>query len=132
MGSDEDAVLRAFDDLDRACSGTDPDVIVRLFTADPDITFWGSAEAEQAVGTVELQALAETIANAPGSFSIEWHERRVVIEGDTAWVNASGVARWDRGTGDIQQFPYRATGVLRRRDANWRWHTFNGSEPQVD
>jgi hypothetical protein len=25
--------------------------------------------------------------------------------------------------------PYRLTAVLVRRDGEWRWHTFNGSEP---
>jgi hypothetical protein len=70
-------VLLAFDALDRATEGDDPDAIVRLFVEDPNITFWGSGMSEQAVGLSDVRALAEAIAAAPGSFAIDWTERRV-------------------------------------------------------
>ena len=126
-----DAVLTAFEALDRASDGGgDADAIVHLFTDDAQVTFWGSAEPEEAVGPAGLRALADAIAQAPGSFVVTWHERRVTVEGDVAWVNASGTAAWDPGTGVVKTLPYRATAVAVRRDGAWLWHTFNGSEPQ--
>jgi len=127
-----DEVLRAFDDLDRATEGSDPDKIVRLFVDDPDITFWGSGISEQAVGRSALRALAKAIAGAPGSFEIEWEERRVSIRDDVAWVNARGTARWVQEGGDVRVLPYRLTAILLREADEWLWHTVNGSEPQPD
>jgi ketosteroid isomerase-like protein len=123
-------VLRAFDDLDRATEGRDAEAIVRLFVDDSDVTFFGSAVSEQAVGPSELRTLAELIAGAPGSFVVDWEERRVSIHRGVAWLNATGTARWDRGDGDVQVMPYRATAILVHRGGLWLLHTFNGSEPQ--
>lgn len=131
QATSELAVLSAFDALDVALAGTDPEAIVELFASDPDVTFWGSALAEQAVGRAELRALASVIAAAPGSFTVDWSERQVTIERDVAWVNAAGSATWDQGDGRVVVMPYRATGVLVRRTDAWLWHTFNGSEPQA-
>ena len=130
MNNDVDAVLAAFEALDRATENSgDADAIMRLFADDAQVTFWGSAEPEEAVGPMSLRALAEAIVHAPGSFVVRWHERRASVEGDVAWVHASGTAAWDPGTGNVRILPYRATAVAVRRDGAWLWHTFNGSEP---
>jgi len=131
MGSDEDEVLAVFDALDDTLARRDLDGALELFTDDGDVTFWGSAEAERAVGPQALRELMALVVAAPGSFTLTYTERRVRVEGEAAWVNAAGSARWERPGLDAVEMPYRLTGVLVRRDGRWRWHTHHGSEPEL-
>jgi SnoaL-like domain len=48
----------------------------------------------------------------------------VRIEGDVAWVNASGTLSVDDA-----EAAYQATGVFVRRGGRWLWHTHSGSTP---
>ncbi len=130
--TDAEAVSDAFDALDGACESVDPPTLVELFVPDDDATFWGSAISEAAVGPERLAVVAAALAAAPGSFRIMWTERRVTVVGDTGWVNAEGIAQWDRGDGRSHELPYRATVVFVRRDGRWLCHTHNGSEPSAD
>jgi ketosteroid isomerase-like protein len=132
MSAPEEHVLAALEALDRACGERDADAIVSLFVDDPDVTFWGSAQEEHAVGPGELRELANAIAASRGTFSVDWRERRACVRGDVAWINAAGTAHWADGAGASLEMPYRMTGVLLRRAGAWKWHTFHGSEPQTD
>ena len=128
---DEADVLTAFEALDVAFERRDVAAIMELFANDADITLWGSALPERAVGREELEALLSRLFEAlpNGSFRLEYSERRVHLVGDVAWVNAEGVGTWDPGDGRISQIPYRVTAVLVRTLAGWRWHTHQGSQP---
>jgi ketosteroid isomerase-like protein len=80
----------AFDALyEAACETRDADAIVAAFATDDDVTLTGSDEEERAVGPDELRAIADAIASGP-SFRFEWSEQRFRVEGDVAWVNATG------------------------------------------
>jgi ketosteroid isomerase-like protein len=59
--------------------------------------------------------------------AFNWRQRSVHVHGDVAWVNCGGTVRVDRGV-NASTLPYRLTAVLLRRD-QWRWQTFNGSQP---
>jgi ketosteroid isomerase-like protein len=104
----------------------------QLFVEDADITFWGSEEAEEAVGPSALRAFAAAAATGEDSFRFEWPERRVQIAGDVAWVNAVGTCEWTPAGEDTRLVSYRLTAVLVRRDGRWLWHTHHGSEPTMD
>ena len=129
--SDEDDVLVAFDALDGPWAGRDVEGVVRLFADQPDITFWGDAGPERAVGREELRDMLTRLfaAYATGSFRIGYTERRVSVFGDVAVVNAAGEATWDPGDWTEEVLPYRLTGVFVRTADGWRWHTHHGSEP---
>lgn len=124
-------VWAAFLDLDSAFAAGDVDEVVARFTDDPDLTLWRSAEAEHAVGPVELRSFAAWMAGLAGSFTIEYAEHRVTVDGSAAWVNAAGTATWDDGAGQVKQMPHRVTAVFRLVDGSWKCHTRNGSQPRV-
>lgn len=130
MTDDDQGVLAAFDALDDLLEARDLDAALGLWLDDDDLTFWGSAVPEVAVGKHELRHLLKLVTTMPGSFRIRWHSRRVTVNGDTAWVNAAGTATWDRGQGDVVTLPYRSTAIFVRQGATWLWHTHHGSEPQ--
>ena len=126
-----EAVWTVFLDLDAAFAAGDVEGIVASFTDDPDLTLWRSAEAEHAVGPAELRSFATWMASLAGSFTIEYAEHRVTVDGPVAWVNAAGTATWDDGAGQVKQMPHRVTAVFRLVDGVWRCHTRNGSQPRV-
>jgi ketosteroid isomerase-like protein len=126
---DERQVLAAFDDLDRALERRDRAAVEALWVADSDLTFWGSAAPEAAVGPEGLRELLDLLAVVPGSFTLTWSARRVTLSGDVAWVNAEGVAAWERPGERDARLAYRLTAILVRRAGRWLWHTHHGSEP---
>ena len=126
-----EAVWAAFLELDEAFAAGDVDGVVARFTSDADLTLWRSAEAEHAVGPEELRAFATWMAGLSGSFTIDYAEHRVTVDGLAAWVNAAGTATWDDGAGQVKQMPHRVTAVFRLVDGKWKCHTRNGSQPRV-
>jgi hypothetical protein len=58
-------VWSAFVSLDEAFAAGDVEAVVAGFTDDPDLTLWRSAEAEHAIGPVELRAFATWMAGLP-------------------------------------------------------------------
>jgi ketosteroid isomerase-like protein len=124
-------VWEAFLALDDAFVRGDVDAVVDGFVRDEDLTLWRSAEAEHAVGPLELRRFAEWMRTVPGSFTIVYSQHRVRVEGDVAWINAEGVGTWDDGAGTIKQMPHRVTAVFLRVDGRWLCHTRNGSQPRV-
>jgi ketosteroid isomerase-like protein len=126
-----EAVWTAFLELDEAFAAGDVDGVLARFTDDPDLTLWRSAEAEHAVGPQELRAFVAWMTGLAGSFTIEYAEHRVTVDGAVAWVNAAGTATWDDGAGEVKHMPHRVTAVFRLVDGAWRCHTRNGSQPRV-
>ena len=126
-----EAVWEAFLKLDEAFAAKDVAAVVAGFTQDPDLTLWRSAEVERAVGPAELKTFATWMASLDGSFTIDYAEHRVTVEGPVAWVNAAGTATWDDGAGEVKHMPHRVTAVFRLVDGVWRCHTRNGSQPRV-
>jgi ketosteroid isomerase-like protein len=126
-----EAVWDAFLKLDEAFAAKDVAAVVDGFTDDADLTLWRSAEAEHAVGPAELEAFTAWMAGLDGSFTIDYTEHRVRVDGKVAWVNATGTATWDDGSGVVKHMPHRVTAVFRLVDGTWRCHTRNGSQPRV-
>jgi len=117
--------LAVFDALfHAACVERDEDAFMALWADDPEITMWGSDLDERGTGADEIRALAEAIVISPYALFFAWDERYAHVEGDTAWVNAAGTLAVDG-----HSTAYRVTAVLVRRHSEWRWHTFNGNEP---
>jgi uncharacterized protein (TIGR02246 family) len=126
-----DEVWSAFLALDDAFARGDVEAVMAGFVDDPDLTLWRSSEVERAVGPEELRAFTAWMADVPGSFTIDYDEHRVHVEGDVAWLNAAGTGTWDDGAGAMKQMPHRVTAVFRRVDGAWLCHTRNGSQPRV-
>jgi ketosteroid isomerase-like protein len=128
--TDQADVLAAFDGLFQALlARRDAEAGTRLFVDDPSAVMWGSEQDERATGRAEIAALDQGIADYPGVLRFRWHERHAHMDGDVAWVNADGDVTVSPVGAAPQTTPYRLTAVLVRRDGEWHWHTFNGSEP---
>ena len=102
-----------------------------LFADEPDITMWGSEEAEQAVGPAAVRELLDRVAASEASITFRWARRDVHVEGDVAWVNAAGRLAVERAGAPRVEGPYRVTAVFVRRGERWLWHTHSGSEPKA-
>jgi uncharacterized protein (TIGR02246 family) len=126
-----DEVWSAFLALDDAFARGDVEAVLTGFVDDPDLTLWRSSEVERAVGPEELRAFTAWMADVPGSFTIDYDEHRVHVEGDVAWLNAAGTGTWDDGAGAMKRMPHRVTAVFRRVNGAWLCHTRNGSQPRV-
>src|SRR3954451_25260036 len=111
-----EAVWSTFLELDDAFAAGDIEAIMDRFTADPDLTLWRSAEAEHAVGPDELRSFIVWMAGLPGSFTIDYTEHRVTIDGPVAGVNADGMAESEDGPVQVKQMDDRAAATLRLVD----------------
>jgi ketosteroid isomerase-like protein len=128
--ADHADVLAAFDELFEALlSSRDADAGTRLFAEEDHPVMWGSERDERASGLAQIAALHRGIVDFPGELSFRWDGRSVHVHGDAAWVNADGHVTVVPVGGEPRTTPYRLTAVLVRRASAWRWHTFNGSEP---
>jgi ketosteroid isomerase-like protein len=119
--------LAVFDALFRhVCEERDAAAAFALWAEDDDVTLFGSEQADTARGSADLRAHMEAIAGSAGTIRFAWTDKRVHVEGDVAWVTASGTL-----TVDEKVAPYQVACVLVRREGEWRLHTFSGSEPRA-
>jgi ketosteroid isomerase-like protein len=119
--------LAVFDALFRhLCEERDAGAAFALWAEDDDVTLFGSEQADTARGPAELRAHMEAIAGASATIRFAWTDKRVHVEGEVAWVTASGTLAVDDRVG-----PYQVACVLVRRAGQWRLHTFSGSEPHA-
>ena len=117
--------LAVFDALFRhVCEERDAVAAFALWAEDDDVTLFGSEQADTARGPAAMRAHMEAIAGSAATIRFAWNDKRVHVEGDVAWVTASGTL-----TVDDRVTPYQVAGVIVRRAGEWRWHTFSGSEP---
>jgi ketosteroid isomerase-like protein len=107
------------------CEERDAVAAFAVWAEDDDITLFGSELADTARGPAELRAHMEAIAGASATIRFDWTDKRVHVEGEVAWVTASGTLSVGNRIS-----PYQVVGVLVRRAGEWRWHTFSGSEPK--
>jgi ketosteroid isomerase-like protein len=108
------------------CEERDAAAAFALWAEDDDITLFGSEQTDTARGPAALRAHMGAIAGSAATVRFSWDDKRVHVEGDVAWVTASGTLTVDDRVG-----PYQVAGVLVRRAGEWRWHTFSGSEPRT-
>jgi ketosteroid isomerase-like protein len=123
-------VLAVFDALFEAVTvRRDGAAGAALFADDDDVRMWGSEEPERAAGPAAVAELLGAIAASPATLTFQWTERRVHLEADVAWVSAVGPVLVERPGAEPVTTSYRATAIIVRRDGDWRWHTFHGTEP---
>ena len=119
--------LATFDALFlHVCEERDADAAFAVWAEDDDITLFGSELSDTARGPAEMREHMEAIAGAGATIRFTWTDKRAHVEGDVAWVAASGTLAVDERVG-----AYQVVGVLVRRAGEWRWHTFSGSEPRA-
>ena len=101
----------------------------RFAVAADDITFFGTALHERAVGKAQYRAFNEKgVEQYPHAFTIEHIWKEVRIWHETAWVE--GDTYWIMGEGpDADRNIVRQTTVLKRMDGRWWVAHVHGSDP---
>jgi hypothetical protein len=128
MTAVETQVLAVFDELFVALTERhDASAATSLFVDEPEVVMWGSEEPEHAVGRAAIGALHAGIAASSETLVFRWHRRHVHVEHGAAWVNADG----EVVIGGEEPARVVLTAIFVRQDHAWRWHTFNGSEPNL-
>lgn len=127
MDAPKNELLDVFASLYRLlCEEHDAKAAIALWATDDDITLFGSEENDAGLGPEAVHAHLAAIAATKSDIGFAWHEQQVHVEGEAAWVNASGTL-----TVDGRQSAYQVTGVFVRRNGCWVWHTHSGSEPRT-
>lgn len=123
-------VLSVFDALfENLVRQRDAEAAAQLFLEERDPVMWGSEEHERATGHEAIAELHRSIVDYSGDLAFRWNERHVHVEGRAAWVNAAGEVVVTAAGEPPRTSSYRLTAVFVKRRGSWRWHTFNGSEP---
>lgn len=124
--TDEREVVALFEQFYRAiCEQRVAANGAALWASDVDVAMLGSERGEVAVGPDAVRRLLDAVATSPRQIAFAWDEHRVHVEGDVAWLTASGTA-----TVDKRDSLYRTTAIFVRRGGRWSWHTYSGSEPR--
>lgn len=124
----ESEIIAALQRFGALLAAHDP-AIVREFAADADVLFVGSEADELARGPGGITNFLRTLVDAPVTISFEWSETHASVIGDGAWLFASGEAIVLGEDDSERRVPYRLTGVFVRREGQWLWTHFHGSEP---
>ena len=123
----EAEVLAVYDQFWQSYARRDLDG--RFAVAADDITFFGTALHERAVGKAQYRAFNEKgVEQYPHAFTIEHIWKEVRIWHETAWVE--GDTYWIMGEGpDADRNIVRQTTVLKRVDGRWWVAHVHGSDP---
>ena len=113
------ALLAALSD---AVSGKDLEAATRLFWDEAIVS--GSSEDELAVDD-QLPAFLQGVFSLGVDLRWDWEEPVVRQHGDVAWFYCEGTLN----PSNVKPMPYRATGVVRVVDGEWRFGQWSGAEP---
>lgn len=121
-------VAGALERLSHSIATRDLDTTLASFSAQPDIVLVGSESGYAARGAAAVAETFRHIYARPTTFAWEWGEPVVGLDGSLVWFYVEG-HELVHGEASIERLPYRASGVLRLENDDWRWVLFHGSEP---
>jgi ketosteroid isomerase-like protein len=120
-------IIEALDRMNSLVGRRDLAVLSEFANA-ADVLLVGSEEDEIAEGPEGLASFFRHIFDLPIRLGWSWRNVRVSSEGQIAWVFAEGHVNITTDS-DQEQLPFRLSGVLERRQGQWKWRQFHGSEP---
>lgn len=95
---------------------------------EPDAIVAGSEAHELHFGAAEIRDHFAANMGKPHTVRWEWERLEIDTAGDTGWFFAHGAVLVGRD-GAETRLPFRMSGVLVRRDGEWRWKLLHASEP---
>jgi hypothetical protein len=122
-------VTTLLDRLSALMQARDP-AILDLFDDDDATMLIGSEPGEIARGHTAIAALFKALFASPNAIHWEWDIIEANGAGDVAWFFAEGSAVLV-GADETTWRAYRLSGVLVRRNGDWRLAQFHGSEPMI-
>jgi ketosteroid isomerase-like protein len=106
----------------RAIHDKDVDAALALWTDDRILS--GSSQGELAVDE-GVEAFLRVVLGSELVLGWSWEEPLVRAAGDVAWFYADATLHVE----GMKDLPYRASGVVRRVDGQWRLAMWCGAEP---
>ncbi|MGD0932593.1 MAG: nuclear transport factor 2 family protein [Candidatus Korobacteraceae bacterium] len=120
----EREVLAVLERYGEALRNNDPKALIGVFTGDEDTMLMGAISGEFAVGASQVEEMFRRVFVEPQHMSMTWDRVEVFCSGEVAWFAADGaLVAWDT------RIAYRLSGVLERRDGQWKLAQFHGSVP---
>lgn len=95
---------------------------------EPDAIIYGSEADDIYIGHAEIVRPFEAAMGKSNTVRHAWDRLDIRSNGDMGWFSASGPAMIGRD-GVESPLPVRVSGVLIRRDGDWRWTFLHVSEP---
>jgi len=124
-------ITAALETWNKACGTANTDQMMTLFDDSENIMVIGSANGEINKGKEEIRSWVSQLYSFAG---FSWEMNRVDIDsnGKTAWVFVDGSMVLNFKKGGTRKAPYRFTGIMVKKNNQWKWRLFNGSVPQQE
>lgn len=124
-------ITAALDLWNKASGSANTDQMMSMFDDSDNIMVIGSANGEINKGKDEIR---KWISQLYGFAGFSWEMNRVDIDsnGKTAWVFVDGSMILNFKKGDTRKAPYRFTGIMVKKNNQWKWRLFDGSVPQQE
>jgi len=102
-----------------------------LYDDNPNAVLVGSAKGEIFIGKAQIKSwLTQLFKNN----TFQWEMNKIHIDSsqNTAWTFVDGAMIVTNKEGKEFRTPYRFTGILVKKNKDWKWRLFNGSVPESE
>ena len=124
-------IIRALNLWNTAAKNSDIEQFMSLFDDSGNILLVGSDSGEVFKGKDEIKGWLSTLFDFAG-FSWEMDRIDIDYNGNTAWVFVDGKMIVTNKTGKTRKPLYRFTGIMVKKNNEWKWRLFNGSNPVTE
>ncbi|MEI6748240.1 MAG: nuclear transport factor 2 family protein [Bacteroidales bacterium] len=112
-----------------ATKNANTEELITLFDNSDNILVIGSDSGEIYKGKDHIKEWLNAIFKH-NSFSWEMDRTDIDYNGNTAWVFIDGSMIVTNDKGNVRKTPYRFTGIMIKRNKEWKWRLFDGSIPK--
>ena len=121
-------ITLALQRFNNAAKNSNTDQLLALFDNSDNILFTGSDSAEIWKGKEQIKGHLNSIFPQE---SVWFDMNRIDIDhnGNTAWVFVDGYINITTDKGEKIKAPYRFSGILVKKNQDWKWRSFSGSSP---
>ena len=124
----ERVVKSVLENFNNAFASKSVDAVLKLFTTDSDVTFIGSEAGEYAIGRSALESRLKGLFSREEFYTWKWNEVSTFSVGLVAWAVVKADIQVNKNTG-IEEYTYRITAILEKRNDQSFFVHFHGSEP---
>jgi ketosteroid isomerase-like protein len=124
-------ITAALEQFNAAAKRANVDETLSLFDNTDDILLVGSDSGEIYKGKEQIRGWLAALFKH-NSFAWEMNRIDIDCNGKTAWVFVDGAMVVTNSKGKIRKTPYRFTGIMVKKNKEWKWRLFNGSNPRPE